>query len=42
MPIDIPTDFTPELVPLSWLIGEGRAMGVSARARSIQSAFSSR
>ncbi|MCW1249751.1 FABP family protein [Acaricomes phytoseiuli] len=27
MPIDIPTDLTPELVPLSWLIGEWEGYG---------------
>ena len=27
MPIEIPTDLTPELVPLSWLIGEWEGRG---------------
>ncbi|MFY9634309.1 MAG: FABP family protein, partial [Cellulosimicrobium cellulans] len=27
MPIEIPTDLTPELVPLSWLIGEWEGSG---------------
>ncbi len=40
MPIEIPTDLTPELVPLSWLLGQWRGSGRLGAGESDSAHFS--